>query len=323
MNDVVKLAIDLHKGSLGNYSKEQANETLRSALIEANGGSDKITPKSFRNNPQIFQILEEALDVLVVEGLEDQFDEFVEIRNLNWGDTNVFTSEDTKLFNVAVVADGNGNLRKQRLDNGELTVKTKTRAVAIYEELHRLMAGRIDWSKMVERVAKSYNNKIKTEIYDAIYNSYDGLTAPYQVTGTFAEADLSTLIAHVEAGTGQDAVIYGTKAALGKVSTAQISDNMKDVRNQLGYYGVFNGTEMLEIRQAHKAGTNDFAINDSFLLVVPRTPDKMIKLVLEGESLIQETPFGENADMSGEYTFIKKSGVGVMAASKYGIYRLS
>jgi hypothetical protein len=323
MNDVVKLAIDLHKGSLGSYSKEQATETLRMALIEANGGSDKITPKSFRNNPQIFQILEEALDVLLVEGLEDQFDEFVEVRNLNWGDSNTFTVEDSKLFNVAVVADGNGNLRKQRLDNGEMTVKTKTRAVAIYEELHRLMAGRIDWSKMVERVAMSYNNKIKTEIYDAIYNSYDNLTAPYQVTGTFAEADLSTLIAHVEAGTGQDAVIYGTKAALGKVSTAQISDNMKDARNQLGYYGVFNGTEMVEIRQAHKAGSTNFAINDSFLLVVPRTPDKMVKLVLEGESLIQETPAGVNADMSGEYAFIKKSGVGVLASSEYGIYRLA
>jgi hypothetical protein len=65
MHDVAKLAIDAYRGDLGNYSKTQAMTTLREALIEANGGSDEITVKSFRRNPQLFEIIEEALDILI------------------------------------------------------------------------------------------------------------------------------------------------------------------------------------------------------------------------------------------------------------------
>jgi hypothetical protein len=114
----------------------------------------------------------------------------------------------------------------------------------------------------------------------------------------------------------------GTKAALAKITSANVSENMKDAKNNLGYYGTLAGTRMVKIPQAHTPGTETFAINDSFLLVLPTLNDKMVKLVLEGDAVIQETMTG-NADKSIEYEFIKKAGIAVVPSVRYGINRLS
>lgn len=323
MHEVAKLAVDLYKNRLTNYSKEEGMDVLRKELVEMNGGSDKITPKSFRKNPELFEILEQALDVLIVEGLEDQFNEFVETVQLDHGDTTVFTIEEHRLFDVAVISDGNGDLRRDRLDRGEVTVRTHTYGIAIYEELSRLLAGRVDWVKMVDNVAKSYTNKIRTEIYKALYESFDKVTGNYKVTGSFTEDKLATLIAHVEAGTGMDAMIMGTKQALAKITTANMSEQSKEARESLGYVGNFQGTDMVEVKQAHKPGTDQFAIDNDFLIVAPMNPDKMVKLVLEGDSMIMESQEGDRLDMQRDYKFIKKAGFAVISASKWGVYKFA
>ncbi len=324
MHEVARMAIDLVKGQgdMAKFSKTDAMDALRKELILANGGSDKLTPKSFRNNPQLFAIVEEALDILIEEGLKGQFDGFVETVVIEHGDAKVFTIKENRLFDVALIADGTGDLHRDRLDVGELTVKTHTYGVAVYEELSRLLAGRVDFAELVANVARSYENKIQNDIYDAIYNSYNQLGATYGKTGSFDEAVLDDLIAHVEASTGMEAMIIGTKQALGKIDVAKESDSMKEKYNQFGFYGNYKGTEMMSVRQAHKVGTNDFAIGN-FLLVVPKTPDKFIKLVVEGDSMIVEGDGTNRKDFQYEYFFIKKAGVAVLSASRYGIYRLS
>lgn len=322
-NELVKMAVDAYRGTTGEFSKEDVTETLRAKLIEIVGSANPDYKAMRRNGPAVFEIIEEALDILVVEGITNQFESFAEVRNMAWGDTNRFILKDTSLFKVATVADGTGNIRRQRIDNGSLTVSTSTKAIKIWEHLHRFLAGRIDWVEMVNRVAKSYQNELAVAVYNAIYNAYDGLTAPYAVSGTFDEADLIDLIAHVEAATGEKAVIVGTKKALAKVTPAVVSDNMKDTLNTLGHYGVFKGTELREIAQAHAPGTNTFAINDSFLMVLPTGGEKLVKIVFEGEAIVDEATGLDNADMSMEYTFIKKHGLAVLASKKYGIYRLS
>lgn len=325
MHDIAKLAIDVYKnqGDVTKFSRNEAMEVLRRELVEANGGSDKLTPKSFRNNPQLFEILEEALDILVEEGIKDQFDTFVETVVIEHGDAKVFTVEENRLFDVAIISDGNGDLRRDRLDVGELTVKTQIMGVSVYEELSRLLAGRQDFAKLVENVARSYENKIQTKIYEAIYNSYSQLGSTYAISGTFNEQKLDELIAHVEASTDMEAMILGTKSALSKINYGTESEKAKQAKNDFGFYGNFHGTDMMAIKQAHKAGTNDFAIDNGFILVVPKTPDKMVKLVLEGDSMIIEGDGTGRKDMQREYTFIKKAGIAVLSASKYGIYRIS
>jgi hypothetical protein len=321
--ELVKLALDMRKGKITNYTKDEANEVLRQELIELNGGSDKLSPKSFRKHPEMFEIIEQILDITINEGLQGQFQDFVETVQLDWGDTMVFTLPENRLFDVSIVSDGNGDLRRDRLDSSEVTVKTKTYGVAIYEELHRLLAGRVTFDRMIDIVARSYENKIQNEIYNAVYNSFDQLNATYRTTGAFDEGTLIDLISHVEASTGAEAVVMGTKSALSKITRepTMVSQNMLDEINRVGYVGIFNGTPLVEIKNSHRVGSSQWAIDNNFLIVAPTGLDPFVKLIFEGDSLVEEVVEGRK-DMQREYRFIKKAGFNVLISENYGIYRL-
>lgn len=321
LTDLQQLALDTYKGSVQKYSKVEAENAIRNAVVEACGGEWNFY--SFNKNKwDVYQIMAEVLSVGLGELLIDKFNNLVEFKDTELGDTTEFIVKDKSLFRVATIADGNVDIRRQKLYNGKMTVVTEKLGIKIYEELDRFIAGRIDWTEMIDRVQKSYGHELAIRIYNAIYGSYNTLVAPYQISGTFDEAKLLEAIAHVEASTGQKAVIFGTKTALAKITTAKESEGMKDSLNVLGHYGMFRGTDLMELPQAHKPNTNTFAIADDFLLIVPNG-EKIVKVVLEGDAYVYDTEAGVRNDEQIEFFFGRKAGIGVLKADQYAIYKLS
>ncbi len=321
MNKIAQLGIDIYRGSLGNFSREDSTNALREEFKKI-CGTDKIDYKVMRKHKvEIYEILEEALTELVGRDMESIFENNAEYRNVAWGDQPLFIIKNPNLFKVAVVADGVGRARRQRLDNGTLTIVTKNRIIQIYEEFYRFLAGRIDWVELVNKVARSYSNQIYTEVYSAIYNGYSSLSSTYAKTGAFNESTLRTLIEHIEAKTNTNAAIYGTKNALGMITTAQPSNEEKDTYSKQGYYGGFYGTPMRKVFQSHTNGTDTFAINNSFIMVLPEGEEQIVKILDEGDSIIIDMPGGQSADLSQDYVFIRKSGIAVLTSSVWGQYR--
>jgi len=322
MNTLSQLAIDIYRNSTGNFSQENATIALREEFLKI-CGTEKIDYKIMRKHKvEIYEILEEALTEIIGKEMESIFARNAEYRNVAWGDKPVFVIPNPNLYKVAIVADGVGRARRQRLDNGTLNVTMKNRIVQIYEEFYRFLAGRIDWVAMVNKVARSYTNQIYTEVYSAIYNGYSDLSSTYAKTGAFNESTLKTLIEHVETKTNTTAAIYGTKNALGMITTAQPSNEEKDTYSKQGYYGAFYGTPMRKIFQSHTNGTDTFAINNSFIMVLPEGDERIVKIVDEGDSIIIDLPGGQSADLSQDYVFIRKSGIAVLTSSVWGMYRL-
>lgn len=322
MNELVRMAIDLYDGKITNFSKDETNEALRKALLETVGG--ELTYKSFRENQnKVFAVLEEALDVLIPKAIEGQFDRFVETRNVKFGDKQTFTVESVDLFTVAKVSAGTQALRAQRVDNGVLSVSTDFYGVKIYDELYRFLAGRIDWVQLVNKVAVSFANKVKSDVYNAIASSYSSLGATYGISGSFDTTKFVELAGHIKAATGNDCIVFGSKLALSKVvASGMVSDAMKEKYNQSGYLGTFMGVPLVEIEQVHKNGTDTFAIDNNMLIFVPAGGEKIVKLVFEGDAIIKEDG-ASNQALQMQYAFLKAYGVGVLASGKYGIYQLS
>lgn len=320
MTDLQKLAHDTYKGTVQKYSKQEAEDAIRNAIIDACGGEWNFY--NFQKNKwDVYQVISEVLSIGLGELLIDRFNRFADIIDTNLGDIPEFIIESKDLFRVATIANGNTDIRRQKLYNGKLDITTEKLAIKIYEDLDRFIAGRINWQNMIDRVQLSYGHEMAIRIYNAIYGAYDILTAPYQQSGTFDETKLLDLIAHVAASTGQTPVVFGTKSALSKITVADSSDAMKDEYNLMGYYGVFRGTDLLELPQAHKPGTSDFVVDDNFLLVVPNT-EKIVKVVLEGDPFVYDTEPGERNDEQIEFFFARKAGVAVLRADIFGIYRL-
>ena len=171
-SNLIKLAVDGYKGHVaGDYSVNDTQEALRKALIEANGGSTKLDIKAVRDGKcaQVFAIVEELVNVIHEEGLkgDEFFMNMVEDRNMSLGDTNKFHIEKECLFAVADIAEGTQGIRRQRIEGGQdITVNTQLRAVKIYEELNRVLAGRIDFNKFVDLVGKSFTKQELDATYD-------------------------------------------------------------------------------------------------------------------------------------------------------------
>ena len=323
MDNLVKLAVDAHNGCPEKYSVSQTQETLRKALIDANGGSSVLNYRNIRDGKCVglFTLIEEILSKTTIEGLQesDFFNTFVEYRNVAAGDKNLFVLPDTTLFVVDESADGTQAIRRQRLGGSdEISIPTSLKSVKIYEELNRVLAGRVDFNVLIDKVSQSFQQKILNDIYTV----WAGLTAEnyrdavyFSTKGSYDENALLDLIAHVEAAAGGgQAMILGTKKALRNLAPSIMSDTAKDDIYNMGYMGKFFGTPVIAIPQRHQINSTNFVLDDDILTVVVGDAGKPIKFVREGDPLmIMGDPY-QRQDLTQEYFYAEKYGIGFVFA---------
>lgn len=330
MKEIVKLAVDAYKGNVEKYSTKQSQDVLRQALIDANGGSTKLDYKAIRDGKcsGLFTLIEEILSRTVVEGLQgdEYFNALVDFRNLAEGDQNVFVVEDNTLFVVSEAADGTQGIRRQRLGGAkETSIPTSLKAVRIYEELNRVLSGRVDFNDFINKVAESFRQKLLNDVYGL----WSGATAAdlggvtyFPTAGTYDEEDLLDLIAHVEAAAGgKPATIVGTKKAIRNLIPSIQGEGFKSDLYNLGYAGKFYGTPVVVTPQRHKVGSTDFVLKDDVLTIIAGD-DKPIKVVYEGNPIVLMGDPTTNADFTQEYFYGEKYGMGiVLAGGNAGIGR--
>ena len=329
MTNVVKLALDAIANKVsGNFSASETSEALRNAMIELNGGSDKINYKTFHRGNALYDFIEEILPKVAEEGLkgDEFFMNMVDYKNMAEGDAPEFVSEDNSDLVVANVGNGTQSVRRQRLTGGEsFTMPTQPRAIKVYEEMRRVLSGRVDFNTFVGKVGSSFAKEMRNDIYK-VFNSISaatkGLSETYVINGSFDEAKLLALIEHVEASTGKAATIMGTRAALRKVTTAVLSHEAESDLYNIGFYGKFNGTPMVRVKQIHKPGTEEFLLDDSKLYIIA-AEDKPIKVVNEGEGLLITGDPINNADLTYEHLYVQSYGVGLILNEKLGIYTIA
>jgi len=330
MENILSVAIDAIKGKIpSNYDNKKTSDSLREAFIELNGGSTKLNIKTFRRGTPLFDLVEELLPVMIDEGIKEEGNplfNLVEYRNINDGDLTEFVSEGEANFVVATVASGIQGVRRQRISGGEsVTIPTHVKIARVYENLGRLLAGRIDFDRFVQGVATAFKRYITQMAYDAIEGlsaSTNGLDSTYVYSGSFDEDKLVEIIEHVEASTGMTAKIYGTKSALRKIKGAVASDEANSDMYNLGYYGKFNGTDMICLKQNHKVGSSAFALSANKVWIIASS-DQPVKVVNEGQGLLLDKDPTTNADLTQEYIYAQALGCGVICCAKLAVCTFS
>lgn len=324
MNDIVKLAIDAYHGRVEKYSVAQSQDVLRQALIEKNNGKAYLDYKDIRDGKcqGLFTLIETILSKTVVEGLQgdEYFNALAEMRNVAEGDSPVFVVEDNDVFVVAEAADGTQGIRRQRLGGStETTIPTTLKVVRIYEEINRVLAGRVDFNQFISKVAESFKQKLLNDMYtlwSGATASQIGGTVYFPVAGDYDEGALLDLIAHVEASAGgQKATIVGTKKALRPLKESIMSDGAKEEWHKLGYVGTFFGTPVVATPQRHKVNSTEFVLDDDVLTIIAGN-EKPIKVVYEGNPIILMGDPLTNADFTQEYLYGEKYGMGIVLAGK-------
>ena len=298
--------------------------------------------KAIRKNQQVlFDLIEEVVPNLLQSGWQDNpfFNEFVEVRNMDIGDQNVFYTEDETILTVSKVSGNHWDLDRQRLGKGTtFSVTTSWYGIAVYSEYEKLLCGLEDFATFVTKLYEAVDRFVNESIYEAFVSAAAELPGGAGGAGQWVKTgDLSamtkdtfmTLIEDVQMATGMDAVILGTKAALTKLEGMQnidwVSSEMKNERYTTGKMGFFEGIRLVEIKQGFKLNdTTQRLVDDKQLFIMPVGDNKFVKVVNEGNPEMRQVNDNTvNQDMTYDFRYMFKMGVGVQIGLRFGVWNIA
>ena len=320
LTDLQKLAMDCYEGKVQNYTNGNPEDALRNEIIEKVGG--EWTYYNFQKAKwDVYALIGEMIGQNVSRLSAETFADFCEVRDFMLGDKVQFEVKNTDLYKVANIADGVNSTRRQRLLGKRIPTTAYKLAIAIYEELDRFLAGRIDWRAMVENVSASFNQEIANQIAKAMEGAYEQLNSNFVKSGTYSDKELQTLIAKVEAATGQKVTIYGTAEALANVEGAGALIDKEDTRNY-GFVQLFNGTKMVKINNVYDEINDKWALRNDVLYVIP-AGEKIVRLGFEGDvTILEDTTGTSRDDQQIEMLLMRKVHLGILSTAKFGFYEM-
>lgn len=297
--------------------------------------------KAIRRNQQVlFDLIEEVVPNLLRTGWQDNpfFNEYVETRHLDIGDKAMFYTEDETLLTVSKVSGNHWDIDRQRLGKGaSYTVETSWYGIAVYSEYERLLTGAEDFSTFVTKLYEAIDRFVNESIYQAMITAAEQLpggatgSGQWVKTGDLNETTKGTfmqLVEDIEMATGMDVVIMGTKTALSKLEGMQdiqwVSEDMKVQRNTTGRIGYFEGIRLVEIKQGFRLNdTTNRLVDDKQLLIMPVGDNKFIKVINEGNPEMRQVNDNTvNLDMTYDYRYMFKLGVGVQIGLLFGVWNI-
>jgi hypothetical protein len=320
-NDLRKLALDTYKNSSLEFEGVSGNDAMRNAIKDAMGGEELSYYTYEAHKTELFQIIATAVDAVMPTLLTDQFSNLADIRNVSLNDKPLFQVSDPRILRVGHVAAGNQDLRRQTITGKNFTIETDWYGMAVYAEFEQFMAGEIDWTDLVNRITQGFAIFLEEKIGTALNKAYSALNTPYKVDVDGSLDGILNLVELVQVHSGKKAAIYGTKFGLGKLAKlADASGNMKDEMNKIGYLGTISGVPVYEIPQAVNS-KDEFAIDDKTLLVLPEG-EKIVGVVIEGDTIVNEPDRMDRNDMQLGFKTLEKLGVEVLQMKVFGVATL-
>ena len=99
---------------------------------------------------------------------------------------------------------------------------------------------------------------------------------------------------------------------------SQIGETVKDDYYDVGFSQRFNGTPCIRLKNYLDAAGN-FVLSDTRVYVIAGD-DKFIKHYIEGEPIVIARDAADNADLTQEYTVIRREGIAVVVSDTMGVY---
>ena len=341
-----KLMLDTAKGTFEEgVTAKEASAKIVSMFKEIIGVDEHASKaevrKAIKRNQQVlFDLIEEVVPNLLQTGWQENpfFNEFVETKNIDIGDKNVFYTEDETILTVSKVSGNHWDIDRQRLGKGaSFSVETSWYGIAVYSEYERLLTGAEDFSTFVNKLYEAVDRYVNESIYQAMLSASEQLpggtdgNGQWVKTGALDAAEKTKflqLIEDVQMATGMEVVIMGTKTALSRLEAMQdinwISEDMKVARNTTGKIGYWEGIRLVEIKQGFKLNdTSARLVDDKQLLIMPVGDNRFIKVVNEGQpEMRQVNDNTTNLDMTYDYRYMWKMGVGVQIGLLFGVYNI-
>jgi hypothetical protein len=290
-----------------------------------------------RNKYDIFDIIIENADTIVPQKVMEQFNQFAEVRNVAQGDKVLFKrgplgKARAKKFLTQVGL--SGVYESFRLDSETFTVSMKAIGGAVSIDFERMLDGAENLAEFMNVLAEAQVDGIYGEVQNALLAASAHMPANNYVSGSYSATALQALVNTVKRygggatifaspefidAMGPDAIVptlvNGTTAVAQGIYP---QDDIDSIHNT-GRIRIFRGTPIVELKQSWLDEKNEkVMINPQYAYVLPSGGDKVVKIVMEGQTQIWDYV---NADQSIEVNTYRKIGVGILAYNNWGIYQ--
>lgn len=326
IEEIKDLALHAAKGTTpaAEYSVTDVNESLREEM----NGLCKSYRDFQRNKNDIFQIIEETADEVVPQKVIGALGAFAEIKQVPNGVKAIFKQRvgksRAKKFLTQVGL--SGVYETFRLDTTTFELKAHAVGGAAYLDFERFLSGDEDISEYMDIILEGLEDAVFGETQRALRAALTNAKRPDAnkvVSNGFDSDKMAKLCATVK-NYGQGATIFApgefiVEMGPDAIASGKYSDNdIEDIRTK-GKIGIFRGTVVTELPQSFTDETNTKTqIDPQLAYVLPTGGEKVVKIVLEGNTEIHEF---ENRDNSMEMHAYRKLGVAILTHHNWGIYQ--
>lgn len=331
LQEIKELALYAAKGTApANYQVENVNEALRDAFKDLAGSVNQF----MKNRYDIYEIMIETADEIVPNKVIDAVGRFAEVQVVGQGQKALFKRSlgrnRAKKFLTQVGL--SGVYETFRLDKTTFEVPAMAIGGAVTIDFERFLDGAEDMAELMDIITEGLTDSVFIEVQKALKAAINATGRPdaNKVSKNTFDAEAMIKLVNVVKAYGSNAVIFAPPefvAAMGPDAIAPGGTNYQgiyhpqdiDAIHNTGYINLFRGTPIVQIPQSFIDETNTKTwIDPQLAYVLPTDGEKVVKVVLEGQTQVHDFT---NRDNSMEIHVYKKMGAAILTHHNWGIYQ--
>lgn len=326
-----EIALHAAKGTApANFTVGSVNEAFVEGLQELAGSVNQF----MKNRYDIYDVVVEATDEVVPKRVADALGAFAEIKTVAQGQKAVFKRKlgrnRAKKFLTQVGLSGVYETFRLDADTFELGAHAVGGGATI--DFERMLDGVESLAEVMNVITEGLTDAVFMEVHKALVAAFNASNRPEanKYTSNTFEAEEMVKLMNVVRAYGNGVVIFATPEFIGAMGPDAIvpaasgvqgiySPDDIDSIHKTGFIRIFRGATIVEIPQSFEDENNErYVIDPQYAYILPTGGEKVVKVVLEGQTQIRDFT---NRDNSLEVHAYKKMGCGIVAHHNWAIYQ--
>jgi hypothetical protein len=266
------------------------------------------------------------IDAIIPDSLVKNIGVYTEVHTIGFGDTLDIDIAPNSLFTVSESSNAQRKGFNKKDFKHTVTLSAVNHAITVETALYKVLAGRESLAEFMRKAVYSMEREMTANAYDALNTLVDNASFPAPLTvNCYATDALLHLCEVVTAyNHGAKATILGTTEALYKVLPDSAkgyrintdSENMgiQIIRNFFDY-------DIMVMPQVATGSNYGLKMKNDRVYVMSTDVDKVIKMVIEGQTLTNVDEFYDNADLTQHATLNKRWGVASVTNATMGVLK--
>lgn len=325
------IALHAAKGTAPeNFTVQNVNDAFVDGLKELAGSYNQF----MKNRYDIYDIIISVIDEILPKNVIDALGAFAEVQQVGQGEKAMFKRRlgraRAKKFLTQVGL--SGVYETFRLDSDTFEVGAHAVGGGATVDFERMLDGAESLAEVVGIVTEGLENAVFVEVQKALVAALSVMPATNKYSGSWSADEMVRLLTTVRAygspviyacpefvaAMGPDAIVPTLMNSTTNVAQGIYSPKDIEAIHDYGFINIFRGAPVVQIPQSFVDENNtDTYVNPRLAYIFPAGQEKVVKVVLEGQTQIRDH---ENKDNSMEVYAWKKMGCAILTHHNWAMY---